>query len=492
MSRSRAAFTLIEMLVVLAIVAVFFGLGASVLDRRDARQAAVRGAADELASVFRATRAKAMERHATYAVVFNIQNTPDRSGIQLSNGGGGHWYRVLGPTVSQVDWRNLPPYFDSQTSLRDNSAKSTGSGTLWTQALRPFEEMVARSWVGDRHVLTPGRVRFVALTDQDNGDYCMPGNTYAPTYPRPWFGWYDATTKRLRPWGGYDPALPKQAAQTWPASPTHGFFRALSNGGHAFSHSGFFYEGEDDRVVGSRNPLDRIVYEDGDDDTWLHTAYESVGYPMCRAGEPRPLINAGWCDYALWFMPDGSVRADWMRLRHEMAGVNTDGNFSSVYPVTGGRVDNRFIGPSDRSSRVPMSMIEEDGTAYPEASGYIARTGCHFITLGPDLRDDTDTYPDAATALRAIMPLYRVAVGSNGHVRVLPVSSSPRGPMIFDTTIAGSDWEVKAKTDRYFAGLVVTNVDLPASDPDRLPRPVEDVVTDEMMLKRQWWTKVGP
>ena len=93
---SRASFTLVELIVVVAIMALAFSMIAF-LPKGAKRDADVQAAAEELASTLRLARSLAMDRHAVYAVSFNIQNAPGTSGKVLNNWSGGHWYRILGP-----------------------------------------------------------------------------------------------------------------------------------------------------------------------------------------------------------------------------------------------------------------------------------------------------------------------------------------------------------------------------------------------------------
>jgi prepilin-type N-terminal cleavage/methylation domain-containing protein len=93
----RRAFSLIEMLVVLAIIMLAMGMTFAVTGRRDERRAQVQGAAAELAATLRLARAYAMERNIVAAVSFNIANAPGSSGWTLNNRAGGHWYGILGP-----------------------------------------------------------------------------------------------------------------------------------------------------------------------------------------------------------------------------------------------------------------------------------------------------------------------------------------------------------------------------------------------------------
>lgn len=188
--------------------------------------------------------------------------------------------------------------------------------------LEHYLDLVSRSWIDEPHVLAKGRVRFLTLADQDNGDNSAPssGGYYTATYPRPWFGWWDAGSQQLHAWGGYDPAL-KGDSQKFNGWWGQSIGRTLVNG-RLMSISGFYYEGWDGEVVGCVNPRDRKVLKD---DVGNLAGYDGVYdganvaaaklYTVYNAGEPRPLINGKWLDYVLVFRPDGTVADDWLRLR---------------------------------------------------------------------------------------------------------------------------------------------------------------------------------
>jgi prepilin-type N-terminal cleavage/methylation domain-containing protein len=470
-SRRRGArgFTLIELLVVLAVVAILFGMSLTIGLRRNDTEANVKSAADELAAVFRATRTKAIEKYATYAVVFNIQNGNNTSGKQLNNHNGGHWYRVIGPWRQSVTNLTFPPFFNRYACSWDGTVilGNLFGGEL---AFRYHMQAVEKAWDGDRHQLPVNKVRFVALTDEDNGDFaaCLPPGFWPPTYkftntyPRPWFGYWDPATKRLFPWGGYDHALAGQR---------------LVGGNHP-SPSGFYYEGDDGAVTGSANQVDRLLVDDTNGDRFVDGTTPT--YPLWHAGQPRPLVNADWQDYMVVFQPDGTVFTDWGRARH---GYGDSSQFYATYgdPATGAAQPFTHLGIGDRCNEYPINVQTTPNQAL-EASSFPNRSGFSWITLGGDLPGDDDHYPDAQTALQSIMPLYRVGVSPFGEVRVIKVVNSDRLHRTLDPTISGANWNVKATTDTYYQNLKLTNA-------DGTPRgtPVTDVVTSDMLLNRQWW-----
>jgi hypothetical protein len=255
--------------------------------------------------------------------------------------------------------------------------------------------------------------------------------------------------------------------------------------------SGFYYQGADAAVVGSLNPSNRQVCDDTNNDSWYvapggtNADNDAIKYSLGAINTPRPLINAVWQDFALLFRPDGTVSADWMRLRHA---------YNDVDAVNGmGGHTLKDFGPADRCNGAKFYTTGTgvqsftNGNATPEASDFSARSGSYLVTLGPDLPSDSTSYPTAQAALSAIMPLYRVGVSQFGEVRLFQVTNSKRTPVNLDTKIIDNGWNTAATTNTYYNGQVLTRVDLPTSSPDYQPLPVVDMVTTDMLTHRLMW-----
>lgn len=510
--RPRDAFTLIELLVVLAIVTLVTGLILAV-PKSDRRAQDVRAEAEALAGTCRAARSLAMSQHQVVALSFHIQNQPGSSGRILNNRSGGHGYRLMGPAAHKTMSHTqigAPPLFDrSSSSLGD---ADTRPGTTVDNPIRLYLEAVEQSWLGPMQVLPAGKVRFLALSDQDNGDVVQSGDTFSPTYPRPWFGWWNPADHRLYPWGGYDPAIPL-INQTGPISPADFMARTLN--GRVISPSGFYYEGYDGPVSGCRNPSDRHVLDDTDQDGRI---YVSPGAPfsddpnrryrLWSSAAPRPLIESAWGDCLLLFMPDGSVITSWLSMRHQYAmlgkqwrgtlpgGWNLCSDIGTSTVPTTPPTPNHFLltdlAPADRCNRASATngtYREDILDDYNEATWLASRSGYFWITLAPDAVDDNDVFANPTTALRSIMPCFRVGVGRYGDVRVVRVSASPPAdpvtslPRPYDTTLADAGWQSKALTDKHHQRNQLTN-----ADGSRRGEPIVDVVTAEMLERRiLWW-----
>lgn len=496
MKRSASrAFTLIELLVVLAILSLLFGL-IFMSTRTQQQGAQVRQQAELLASTLRQARNMAMAERAVYAVVFNIENQPGSSGAVLNNRSGGHWYRILGPSRTlgtgwagseSSDFQGFIPYADGAGNFPD------------------LLHQIKEAWIGEPHVLPAGSVRFLALSETDEGPalrndsltktshsgrspiyYHSGGET---TYPRPWFGYFDEATGELWPWGGYDPSRP---------------------------YSGFFYQGKDGPVSGCVNPADRTydqpwngneLFEDidlnGDGDLDDYGEKE-IDWEVMRKGEPRPLVNADWLDAGVAFLPDGSAHFfEWNRSRRYY-------NDSQVIIVGSARPRLRANGVRDMS-KTPIDYDGSptqhygqsfDGHSYsegglsgsnkdiPEVAHFERHLGGWHITLAPDVHADQTQFASAEDALDSITPAYRVFVGSGGSVDVLRVRRS-------EGALAGrtmwpqdpNDWLDQTKVWANCRLGELHQVDTSSDARDLVPRgrPVTDLVNTRMLTQRQWW-----
>ena len=491
----RSGFTLLEMLVVAAILVTIMAMAFS-LNRGDKRDAEVGAAAQELAAVLRQARSLAIERQSQFAVSFNIANPAGASGRVLTNRNGGHWYRILGPAEDNYNMNtNGAPSF----TLPWRTNGGPGPSTTYDKALSTVLADVSRCWYGDRHVLPAGKVRFLALGDQDNGSYMADGDTFPATYPRPWFGWYDSTTKRLYPWGGYDANLLLVTQTKTNAAK----YQPRSFGGKVISHSGFYYEGDDGAITGSVNPNDRWIVRDNvaPYDGWyrmVDTAATgstpfyaqdlpggttvpdaSNGWRLMKQGEPRPVINGEWLDSTFIFRPDGTVYpGSFLWMREQYAQIDY---CPSLFTLAGGLL--RLIGPGDMCNQYSNSYYGNNRPTHEESTSYEARTGTWWITLAPDA-NDTDTFPDARSAYLSVMPAYRVGITRFGDVRVQKVSSSS-GKAVFSGKVEGAQWNTKSVTDTWLRSKLQVTVSGVKTTP--LGMPVETFVTPEMMTGRKWW-----
>jgi len=439
------AFTLIELLVVIAIMVTLMALALNI-PTADKKRIAVEASARELAATLRLARSMAIERRSTYAVAFNLANGAGTSGLVLNNWDGGHWYQMLGPArsagqVSRLGYLHPEPILSWKPVVGINSVLP----------------QIDQAWIGERTVLPTRKVRFLALSDVDNGHLHLSGSTSAyynafpATFPRPWCGWWDATSQRLYGWGAYRPGVASFDSR---------------------NPSGFFYQGTDATIVGSRNVADRIS---------TLTGWSGV---LLAQGEVRPVVNARWLDSYITFRADGTATIQpFGQLRlysYAWQGNNSVGGSAKSPRGDLGDLAPRFDVPSYPSSDIVGRRVLTPESS--QAGHYLARTGYAWITLAPDAERDDDSFATAAAAAKALMPAVRVGISLAGDVRIETVRAGlPTGSSLDAGWI--SNWGSAAVTDAKYQGNV-------PSETDGTPRGtiISAALTPEMLSSRCWWT----
>jgi prepilin-type N-terminal cleavage/methylation domain-containing protein len=459
----RAAFSIIELIVVISIIAVAMGMAGSAFAKNDNRRQAVRVSADELAATLRQARALAISRRAEYGVVFHIQNEPSSTGRILNNRTGGHWYRIVGPSEkgNSGDVDALPRIHSESGGPKN---------------MRNLEIAYDAAKQGETHFLPAGKVRFLALSDMDWGDSKRASNwrCRAPSshesYPRPWFGYYNQTQKKLYPWGGFDSSI---------------------------TGSGFYYQGVanansttvDAALSSCTNTATRIL------DEWSSSQNSRTNVPaqpssaqLYATGEPRPLINADWRDCSIIYNMQGHARwGGWMPARHcDGYGDTASAGVSRIAAKRG--VSERCNGTFEYYTGAINQYYEA------EVVNHDLATGGWYFTLAPDAPDDNDSFPSARAALESMMPIYRVFASQYGDVRVIPVSQreDTGGLSIFPPDAAWWSSLTNLRTmfpvGVYFDGSRV-HASGPTSTGAIVGRPITDWVTPGTLSNRQVWLK---
>lgn len=452
----RRGFSLVELLMVLAIMAVIMGMVFYSFDSKDLRRQVVNEAAEEFAGTVRRARALAIERTASYAIVFHIQNHPDSSGRVLNNRSGGHWYRILGP------W--------TDTGGNNDGELPTQNTDQWSRryTLLDFARSQDGLWAEDAHVLPAGKVRFLALSDMDYGDWgSWNGSTRVPSatasYPRPWCGWYDAAGKRLYPWGGFDAAI----------TPRSGFnYQGWKPGGDNN------YTTVDPVPKGCRHPVDRYL------DRWNpgQMAAEEPRWPdgdlLYKKDDPRPLVDSMIRDVWFWIRQDGTISlGGWMtgRNTYSFCDDNSKG-FQRGIPDRGA-AKGWWLNPHIQV----------------ESGAFDAATGGWYITFAPDSLDDRDAFPSAKEALASVSPMYRVFISRFGETRVVPVQNRAelKGLTPFPPNAAwwqnASNIKLRFPSDRYLDGSKLRGDGVAYGN--KIGEPITDWVTTETLSERQVWLK---
>lgn len=539
---SNRGFTLIELLVVIAIIVLATSM-IFVLPKRDERRALVEGSAQQLAATLRSARSMAMERGAIVGVSFNITNEPGSSGRILNNRSGGHWYQITGPNPDSKTSR-YTTYPLPRAAVADGWSNWTPMDSRAAPAVRPWIELIDRCFIGERYVLPRRKVRFLALSDTDNGNAFIWGPKFPYTYPRPWFGFWDATSKRLFPWGGYDPQFKDFCQPSYSPGAGYEDGRFDAFGGAKSSYSGFYYEGNDGSITGCKHPRDRDVVDDTNGDGFYRETLNNAGnlneaqiddptkkYRLWTKDESRPLVNAAFNDFVVAFNPTGN--ATMQRFKNMQKDGNGDNrnqyiqdlfaewHWNTTWAV---RPNNKRLhnwGPFDMCNEMNAWYVGNGasaGDAFTEISHYDRRTGGWFITLAPDAIDDNDVFPSAEVAIESISPMFRVFISSLGEIRVIEVKRSQPVTATFlsitvDPTTGGagpgnvwgpSFWYGGAQGANPVAD-VTANATLKASaawnkwtslyyrdwglyrSGKAIGVPVTDFVTADMLSNQKWW-----
>jgi len=534
------AFTLIELLIVMGIAVLLAGMVVSV-GSRQARGPLVQLAAEQTAALLRRARAMAIANQVPYTVVFNIANAPGSSGRVLNNRTGGHWARIVKPAHLPDGSAEAAPLITKESYPYGNGAAPrhpTAGGpsswwdTDWTYActggwdrrsasgnnLTTFAEVVEDirgGWASERLDLPSGKVRFLALGDSDEGPRLYQewgagaagskhfGYAYGDYYPRPWFGMWHPTERRLYPWGGYDPALPPVPAYGEPMP-------------DSTTYSGLFYQSfretaasDTAALTKSLNPADRVYQVDWNGNGTISGADASRGpedaWYQLRQGEVRPLINGEWGDFAIVFRPDG--RAEFPPMKCNRRWYAWDQGCPKMASGTG--PNDRFAfangcGASDMAKNWSYHTSDNTLCMYPwvipngESIHYARHTSAAFITLAPDSLDDRDSFGSAVEALRSMMPMVRVKVNLSGTVEVVPVRWND-SVLAEAVAMGGTPWPatpavwndpVQLDAEYRYGWLNESGAPAYQALYTRVKprgRPITDQVSPEMLSQRIWW-----
>ncbi|MBN8525833.1 MAG: prepilin-type N-terminal cleavage/methylation domain-containing protein [Planctomycetes bacterium] len=512
--RRRGAFTLVELIMVIAIVAIVMAMAFGSM-RGQSREEDVRFAAEQFALFCAQTKARAMAQQMPFGVAINIQNDPDGTGAILNNRTGGHWYRAVGPyAYSAKAGRQVLVAGPNQGSIFwDSDARKAADVSTFPELV----EKLRATWTGPKVTLAAKRVRFLALGDTDegarvhgsgNGDY-----GYTSTYPRPWFGYFDTTRNILYPWGGYNPEL--HASEPW---------SNFAGGRSAPNYSGFFYQGSGPAMATCRSPDSRSYNVDWDHSNSISGSSPiygpETGYVLWQAGDPRPLVNADWQDFIIVFLPDGRIyvppfKTNRKRFKTGQFGYSSSSNLANgVLDTTRAWSTVSGFPNAWNDCGWNYQAVGDNRWGYLETAevGHFDRhTGAWRVTFAPDASDDRNSFPSVREAMESITPAYRVELSRQGGIRTYRVRSLrddawlagvsgrtpwPSSPDYF--TNAGARTALSSEFRFGWPHTPVNDQGAPLdlannnSPPERLIPdgvPITDVVTPRMMTGKVWWLR---
>lgn len=371
-SHSRSAFTLIEMLVVIGIMAILMGM-VYVGQRQPSAAVVVDLAAKELQATLFKARSMAMRTGNTYGVTFHIENEGDGRVMWNKKVGSGnkpgHWYQIVGPQRDIADKFGAEP---------PNPRNYEGDPDT-----KRFRDAVRQALVGDRHYLPEG-ARILAIGDLDFG--CLTnwqgyrrGNDWPDEYPRPWFG------------------LLKPASACTPTPPAGGAWQLYPWGGYDLEYE-------------RNNPGRWAYYRDGDQRTkWPATGFNRRGSLDGGSAQPStqatgPIVDGMMLDLVIMFYADGHAEMTYQFFGQQRAGG-------------GAWADGKhYVGSSNSVIDKPVGM--RYGAAGVQHD--VRLTGGFNFTIARDVNPEEerfypvegryDLFESEADALRTITPFVRVFV----------------------------------------------------------------------------------
>lgn len=348
MRRDDTAFTLIEMLVVISIIAI---LSTMIFTARTQSFDDIL-TADALALQSTLDRARSLTISTGYShgVAFHIENAGD--GTVLKNKSvlddsnelfvGRHWYAIIGPDKEGVSGYN----YQSRKNTLPPLIKGSHGGTNTFATLMEYTEVFEKAQVGPRVYLSEG-VRFLALSDIDEIYEHKAGysgaidrtDPHPEAPPRPWFGWYNKTTNTLYPWGAYNPDIDDLLYVPNTGLDYEGFDGDISydpdldtnvSPAEVWGRINFVFDFEASDVSNAiysgatANHPDLVGDKDGEMSNHYNRTINYIGPDKSVLAEKkRPLINAYWCDFMIYYLPSGAARVTSGHARHYFLNKNT-------------------------------------------------------------------------------------------------------------------------------------------------------------------------
>ena len=422
MTKKAGAFTLIEMLVVISIIAILSSMIYIIPERNFDEVIACDALV--LQSTLDRARSLAMSTGNAHGVAFHIENAGDGSVLKnksiLDDNNevfiGRHWYCIIGPDSEDINYYA----YQSRSSAYPPLVKSSHGGTKTYSTLMEYADAFREAQIGPRIYLSEG-VRFLALSDVNQvreykyrkygGPLLIPeGHAEAP--PRSWFGWYNQSTNTLYPWGAYNPEIDRLLYRPNTGLDYEGYDEP------AVYDSGLDTNVSPDEVWGRINliydveasTVSKAVYSGatanypdlvGNGDSEMSSHYNRrvnfIGPDTeVLAKKPRPLLNAYWCDYMIYFLPSGAAR---VTTGHGRSAYLNRNSWSSIVE---GRADMGIQFKEDLVAGYTITICrdvdpEGDLELYPHMNG----------TTG---QPDYNKFASVEDAFKSITPFLRVYV----------------------------------------------------------------------------------
>ncbi|NRA36990.1 MAG: type II secretion system protein [Planctomycetes bacterium] len=474
-SHNNFAFTLIELLVVIGIIAILSTMIFIAQDRPFEEMLV--GDAISLKSTLQRARSLSIGTGNSHGVVFHIENAGD--GTVLKNASihddsnelfvGRHWYAIVGPDKESISGYAFQERRGELPPLMKNNHSQKRTFLTLTQYAAAMEKVQ----IGPRQYLSDG-VRFLALSDLDevseyktggSGESRVPqDDVNSPaSSPRPWFGYYDKVSNTLYPWGaynrdidedlllpntgldyeGFDGPIPYSASLDTNISPkdvwgrihfTWDFDSDSGSGSTALypelltlapwgatTYGRYALDNNGDNIID-----DREIYE-------LYSKVTNLMGPDTThlANKPRPLVNAFWCDFMIFFQPNGMAR---VTTAHGRWGFINNDEWSK--PARG-RADMGIKFEQDKVGGFAITLCrdvdpEADEDLYTETNAITGQPAYNkfnsvedaFTSITPFIRIHVDRFTGIADVRKNDHPMLRITADDmtrkNPYPQVIP------------------------------------------------------------------------
>ena len=328
-------FTLLELLVSLTVIGLLSSMVFIVREQSNDEKLSLDAIA--LRDTLLQARSLAISTGNAHGVVFHVENAGD--GTVFKNASihdegetfvSRHWYAIIGPDKEALDYSKLRDRGGELPPLIKPSHNDADTFLTLADYVSVFE----KAQIGPRRYLSPG-VRILALSDIDvvyeykkgrhGADDRIKGGHLSS--PRPWFGHYDKASKTLYPWGAYN--RERDAAAYIPTTgldyegydgtiPYNPALDTNVNPDEVWGRIQLIWDFNTQRASGSTANYPGLVGKYDQDASKLYGRRLNYMGPDTSylAKKPRPVVNAHWCDFMIYFLPSGTAKVTNGHSRH--------------------------------------------------------------------------------------------------------------------------------------------------------------------------------